>query len=200
MLQVLRDHAQELEREFRGDILLRSNVPADQWPDFRLLNCSPEFRGKFHLSLVRFMRQSDYFAFMRDLNDAQFGDLEEYLVSGNTFGRSNSLCEAIKKMFAGAKCEQRLFQVTLIRGLLAHNVLCHVLEKRPRVDYGHRKVVVSHLTKHMAVPYRAKDVPTDRRFSSLFFSWLSHGFFFFLSLLDLSVSLSLSAIVCLHFF
>jgi hypothetical protein len=57
-----------------------------------------------------------------------------------------------------------------LRGLLAFEVLTHVLTKRCTVEYGirkaNRKATSSLVSKHhsvrMAVPYRAKDVASDR--------------------------------------
>ena len=66
--------------------------------------------------------------------------------------------ESVLQGYTQELTDQEKADLLAFRGLLAHGILVHCLQKRFRVDYGLKAGAV----KRMAVPYRASDTPSER--------------------------------------
>jgi hypothetical protein len=157
VLHSIANQAEELFNTFGDQSIEFSAKNPGSFHQFRLLQ-HPDLEKVYQALCDKVV--SDYFEGQADsLPLAHHNKATESLIKKFILSRELSEEEAIA--FNSIKMdEETRFVYVMLRGLLAQRILLSSFEKRYRVDYGLDK---NNAGRVMAVPFRAKDVASERR-------------------------------------
>ena len=152
VLRLVKLHASSLSQDLPDSVEYASRRPGS-FPHFRILRTSDAGR-RLILLLVGDVMAGRLPGFKFQLTSQTQRDAIRSFILAESIGTDKA-----REVEEYAKCSQQsnLWSgLLLLRGLIASNILLYVLtERRWRVDYG----LDWYPDGHLAVPYRAKDVP-----------------------------------------
>ncbi|KAJ3858551.1 hypothetical protein EV359DRAFT_3498, partial [Lentinula novae-zelandiae] len=141
-------HLQQLKTEFPTDVEVLGNK-SGSFPSLRLLEPAPG------LALVEWLADDIMAGKLENVHFGFLASQDQHVVRKfiTSFKVDTEDVETVKRCFESSG---KWGSVLLLRGLLGHGLLTYVLMKRRwRVDYG-----LDLKRSLLAVPYRAKDVPS----------------------------------------